>query len=109
MKSQQQINTMTIVHQPPPFPQQQQQHHHQQQSQETEKRIFVSQPGSESFFIASLKGESEENWEFFRQDICQALSLPKSSKLQITLAGVNANITSPKELQSNDKIIVQPI
>ena len=87
--------------QPMPFEQEQ-----QQQQQPTSKRIFVSQPESNSFSIVELKGDSQYHWELFLQEVRRMMNLPKSSNLKITLAEVNARITAASQLHSNDKIII---
>jgi len=70
-------------------------------------RIFVYQTGMDSFTIVQLRGDSGDHWQSFQDEICQTLGFPKSSRLKMFLAEVNAEITSPRQLQSNDKIVVQ--
>ena len=61
----------------------------------------------ESFKIVQLRGISGDDWQSFQDEIRQTLGLPKNSRLMMALAEVNAEITSPDQLQSNDKIVVQ--
>jgi hypothetical protein len=70
-------------------------------------RIFVQHTGMESFVIVPLRGDSRDHWQSFQDEIRQTLRLPKSSRLRMALAEVNAEITSAEQLQSNDKIVVQ--
>jgi len=70
-------------------------------------RIFVQHTGMESFVIVPLRGDSGDHWQSFQAEIRQTLRLPKSSRLRMALAEVNAEITSAEQLQSNDKIVVQ--
>ena len=71
------------------------------------KRIFVSQNGSPPFSIVVLRGESYKHWQVFLQEACQAFQLPRDSKVRIQLAEVDAEVTSPTQLQANDKVILQ--
>lgn len=60
---------------------------------------------ADGFTIVQLKGNSDDDWNSFLEEICHNFGIEKG--LQITLDGVNARVTSPKQLQANDKIIVQ--
>ena len=79
----------------------------QQQQQLSQKRIFVSKEGSESVSIVQLFGDSQEHWATFLAEIGHNLDIPEYCGISITLAEVNANSTSPSQLQSNDKIVVR--
>ena len=79
----------------------------QQQQQLSQKRIFVSKEGLESVSIVQLFGDSQEHWATFLAEIGHNLDIPEYCRISITLAEVNANITSPRQLQSNDKIVVR--
>ena len=92
------LQNVTIQQQPQQH-QQQLQHHQQQQ----EKRIFVARAGTERFTIITLRGD---NWSDFLEDIRQSLGLPKGSHLQLTLVEMDADVSSPNQLQSNDKVLV---
>jgi hypothetical protein len=61
----------------------------------------------DSFTIVQLRGDSGDDWQSFQDEIRQTLGFPKSSQIKMFLAEVNAEITSPRQLQSNDKIVVQ--
>jgi len=71
------------------------------------KRIFVAEAGSSSFVIVQLQGDSENSWMAFLEEIRQSLDLPMGSNLKLSLAEINASVTSPSQLQSNDRIFVQ--
>ncbi len=70
-------------------------------------RIFVYPYGMDLVTIVNLRGDSINDWQSFQDEIRQTLGFSMNSTLKIFLSEVNAEITSPTQLQSNDKIIVQ--
>ncbi len=70
-------------------------------------RIFVYPVGMDLVTIVNLGGDSINDWQSFQDEIQQILGFSTCSTLKIFLSEVNAEITSPTQLQSNDKIIVQ--
>jgi hypothetical protein len=70
-------------------------------------RIFVHPVGMDLVTIVNLRGDSINDWQSFQDEIRQTLGFSMNSTLKIFLSEVNAEITSPTQLQSNDKIIVQ--
>jgi len=56
--------------------------------------------------IVYLHGNSISNWPSFQDEICQTHGFSPKSRLKIVLTDIQSEITSPKQLQINDKIVV---
>ena len=62
--------------------------------------------GTQQFNIVNLNCSDNFGWYNFLRDIRATLELPESCALRLTLAGLDAEVSAPDQLQNDDRVLV---